>query len=127
MKGITLKEHLSKAGRVKSKKKAKASRKNGLDHRPHFVKARHFEKVYPYELINNEWKDKFPTGKKTATGRDETYNPDYYCPTTGQYIELATSQGGMSQQGPKWSTMLKKGLNLQVYWWDGSNITKRFS
>lgn len=112
-------------GSIKSKKKSISSAKNGLDQRPHFIKIRRFLKVYPYPLENNEWKHKFPIGL-TPTGNIATYNPDYFCPTTGYYIEVTTSIPNMSEQGWKWTEAMKRGLKLKIFWWEGENITKRF-
>jgi hypothetical protein len=113
--------HAVGLGSIKSKRKAVSSRLNGLDQRPHFKKCRYFEKAYPYPLRHNEWQDKFVIGK-TATGRDATYNPDYFCPTTGYYIEVATSKPNISEQGWKWQKALEGGLKLKVYWWEGQEL-----
>jgi len=119
----TLRQHLSEAGSKKSDKKAKSSRANGkTENRPHVVKAQAFVTGYPYQLKNN--KDKFPTGRKTPTGRVETYNPNFFCPDTGFYIEIATSLPNVSICGPKWKLMLETGMNLKVYWWEGEEITE---
>ncbi len=111
-------------GKLKSNKKAAASRKNGAGwQKPHFKKCRHFEKVYPYELQNNEWKYKFPLQMKTPTGKEATYNPDYLCTTTGYYIEVATSKPNVVEQRERWRRAIELGLKLKVYWWEGNEIT----
>jgi hypothetical protein len=56
-----------------------------MPHRPHFKKVKHFVSVFPFRLIENEWKNKFPVGE-TETGRKATYNPDYKCPALNCYI-----------------------------------------
>jgi len=118
-----LRQHLSEAGSKKSDRKAKSSRANGkINNRPHIVKAQAFVAGYLYQLKNN--KDKFPTGRKTPTGRVETYNPDFFCPVTGFYIEIATSLPNVSICSPKWKLMLETGMNLKVYWWEGEEITE---
>lgn len=113
-------------GKIKSLRKSKSSASNGLDQRPHFIKCRHFESIYPFKLENNEWKYKFPIGK-TKTGKIATYNPDYFCETTGYYIEVTTSKPNISEQGPKWEKALKGGLKLKVFWWEGEDITNMFT
>ena len=113
-------------GSVTSERKAETSRQNGLDQRPHIVKAKHFESIFPYALYGNESRDKFPMGGKTPTGRVVTYNPDYYCPELKSYIECTTSLPNISEQGKKWKEALKRGLNLRIYWWEGEEITNRF-
>ena len=95
-----------------------------MDNRPHIIKAAHFEKIFPYELINNEWKDKFPV---TIKNKASTYNPDYYCRELECYIELATSKPNISEQGPKWREAIKNGVPLRVYWWEGEEITQEIS
>lgn len=113
-------------GKIKTAKKAKSSRENGLlGEKPHFKKCDFFEKVYPYKLENNEWKKKFTIGK-TPTGRWATYNPDYFCPKTGYFIEVATSKPNISEQGWKWRKVLRDGLKLKVFWWEGDEITEMF-
>ena len=114
-------------GSIKSEKKAKSSAENGKSgQKPHFKKCRHFENLYPHPLKNNEWLYKFVIGK-TPTGRDATYNPDYFCPTTGFFIEVTTSLPNISEQGWKWTEAIKRGLKLKVYWWEGEDITNQFS
>lgn len=114
-------------GSRKSSRKAATSRENGINwDKPHFRKVAHFERIYPYSpLINNEWRDKFPVGK-TPTGKVATYNPDYFCETTGYYIEVATSLPNISEQGWKWAKVIAAGVNLKVYWWEGNEITNQF-
>lgn len=111
-------------GKSKSKTKQKASRDNGfLARRPHIVKLKKFVKLFPHELIQNEFRVKFDleiNGKKT------TYNPDYYCPELKTYIEVTTSKPNISEQGPKWRAAIKAGFPLLVFWWEGENITNRF-
>lgn len=113
-------------GSIKSSKKSISSKKNGsFWKRPHFKKCAHFEKIYPYLLQNNEWKKKFPIGI-TATGRIATYNPDYFCPTTGFFIEVSTSKPNISEQGWKWKKVIRDGIKLKVFWWEGGDITSLF-
>ena len=112
-------------GSITSERKAETSRQNGLDQRPHIVKTRHFESIFPHVLYYNESRDRFPVGK-TPKGRVATYNPDYYCPQLRSYIECATSIPNISEQGKKWKEALGRGLNLHVYWWEGEEITNRF-
>lgn len=114
-------------GSKKSKRKAQSSRTNGSQwERPHFKKCRHFEKIYPHPLENNEWKVKFPIGR-TATGRVATYNPDYYCSETGYFIEVCTSIPNKSEQGWKWTEALRRNNKLKIYWWEGEEITEDFA
>ena len=108
-------------GRKTSPRKAESSRKNGKDIRPHFKKVAHFELIFPYALIDNEWKKKFPVGK-TPKGRIATYNPDYWCPSLMSYIEVATSKPNISEQGWKWKKAIKSGVNLRVFWWEGNEL-----
>lgn len=112
-------------GSIKSKKKAKASRENGLILRTGLIKTKHFLKTYPYPLEDNEWKIKFEVGK-TPKGRIATYNPDFYCKTTGYFIEVTTSKPNISTQRWKWSEALKRGAKLKVFWWEGEEITSSF-
>jgi hypothetical protein len=112
-------------GSITSEKKAISSRVNGKI-KLHFKKALHFEKKYPHKLINNEHKYKFPLSGKTKLGRTITYNPDYYCPTTGYYIEVATSHPNISAQKEKWGEAIFLGLKLKVFWWEGKDITSTF-
>lgn len=108
-------------GKLSSEKKAKASRLNGLKGgRPHLKKLKHFEKNFPYPLVNNEWKFKFPI---IINGKSNTYNPDFNCLKLGCYIEVATSKPNISEQGPKWRAAMEQGLKLRVYWWEGQEIT----
>jgi len=95
------------------------------DDRPHFKKVRHFRSVFPYSLVENEWKDKFPVGQ-TPTGRIATYNPDYKCPALCCYIEVVTSKPNISEQGWKWRRVIADGIPLRIYWWEGENITHNF-
>lgn len=87
------------------------------------VKTKHFLKLHPYKLIDNEWKFKFPVGV-TPKGKISTYNPDFFCPATGYFIEVTTSKSNMSAQGWRWANVIKKGLMLKVYWWEGQDITE---
>ena len=113
-------------GLKRSERKARAARNNGNSwQRPHFKKCRYFERVYSYKLTNNEWRVKFPIGK-TPTGRIATYNPDYFCQTTGYYIEVCTSLPNRSEQGWKWTEALRRGNKLKVFWWEGEDITEQF-
>ena len=115
-------------GSIKTKKKAKSSRMNGINPlQPHMEKVKHFIDLYPYSLESNEWKVKFPLGVKTKRGFESTYNPDFFCPTTGFYIEVATSLPNKSEQGWKWTKVLKDGQKLKIYWWEGNEITGEFS
>lgn len=119
-------KHAQALGKIKTVKKANSSRKNGsAGEKPHFKKVEFFIRKYPSKLEDNEWKEKFTIGK-TPTGRWATYNPDYYCPKTGYFIEVATSKPNISEQGWKWSKVLKDGLKLKVFWWEGEEITKNF-
>lgn len=121
--------HAVMLGSKKSKRKAEASKANGIENkRPHFQKTEFFEKIYPYPLENNEWKVKFELESLTPSGkRKTTYNPDYYCPKTGYYIEVATSVPNMSEQGWRWAEAIRMGYKLKVYWWEGEEITARFT
>lgn len=83
-------------------------------------KAAHFVSIYPYPLTNNEWHVKFPVGDKS------TCNPDYFCPRTGFYIEVATTKQNISQQDWKWRELLNRGIRLKVFWWEGEEITNKF-
>lgn len=94
--------------------------------RPHFRKCAHFEKIYPFPLESNEWLVKWETGELTPTGRKQTYNPDYFCPSTGFYIEVVTSEPNISAQRLKWKSVLKRGNKLKIYWWEGQEITEQF-
>ena len=119
--------HAVAMGSTRSLKKAESSRANGANTRPHILKIAHFEKVYPHPLESNEWKFKFELNTLTPTGkRKSTYNPDYFCPTTGYYIEVATSVPNISECGNRWAEAISLGLKLKVYWWDGEEITSRF-
>jgi hypothetical protein len=95
------------------------------DTRPHILKCRYFESVYPKKLVNNEWRHKFVIGK-TVAGNTATYNPDYYSPEENCYIEVATSKPNISEQGWKWEKVIKSGEKLKVYWWEGNEITDSF-
>lgn len=108
---------------IKSAKKAQASRQNGTDQRPHFVKLRHFLNVYPHSLECTEYKVLIPLSGRTKTGRVVTYNPDYYCPTTGYFIEVTTSKPNIAEQRQKWIEAIELGHKLKVYWWKGNDIT----
>lgn len=121
-KDITVREHLTSIASMKTEKKARTSKKNGSK-RPYICKTASFVSSFHYPLESNEWKATFPTGQKTPTGRVETYNPDFYCKKLGVYIEVATSGPNISICGPKWRTMLKKGLNFRIFWWEGQDIT----
>ncbi len=98
--------------------------KNGSK-KPHMIKIIHFESIFPHELINNEWKDKFPVGI-TAKGRTSTYNPDYFCPSLSAYIEVTTSEGNIDAQGERWRRAIENGVPLKIYWWEGQDITDQF-
>lgn len=113
-------------GSIKSKRKAKSSKQNGQNQRPHFDKVNVFLKRYPHKLVSNEWKDKFPVGL-TPTGRVATYNPDYFCPTTNYFIEVTTSIPNICEQGWKWAKVIEDGVKLKVFWWEGNEITKQFN
>lgn len=121
--------HAVALGSKKSRRKAESSRTNGIDNmRPHVKKVAHFEKVYPYPLKNNEWQYKFQLETLTPSGkRRSTYNPDYFCTTTGYYIEVATSVPNISEQGARWEEAIRLGLKLKVYWWEGNEITNQFT
>lgn len=121
--------HAVALGSKKSSRKALTSKENGSDNmRPHIQKIKHFEKVYPHPLEENEWKYKFELNTLTPSGkRKSTYNPDYFCPTTGFYIEVVTSIPNISEQGARWEEALKLGLKLKIYWWEGEEITHRFT
>lgn len=119
--------HAVAMGSKKSLKKAESSRVNGADIRPHIKKIAHFEKVYPHPLESNEWKYKFELNSLTPSGkRKSTYNPDYFCSTTGYYIEVATSSPNISECGGRWAEAISMGLKLKIYWWEGEEITNRF-
>lgn len=111
-------------GKVKSEAKAKTSAENGKDQRPHVVKVRHFESIFPHSLDSNEWLDKFDV---TIKGRKTTYNPDYWCPALDSYIECATSKPNISEQGDKWAQAIRGGVKLKVYWWEGEDITDQIA
>jgi len=124
---MNLSEAAQTLGRSKSIAKATSSRRNGKNSvQPHILKTNHFTKHYPYRLENNEWKVKFNLGVKTKTGKEATYNPDFYCPKTGYYIEVATSKSNLSLQGWKWEKVIKLGHKLKVYWWEGKEITNDY-
>ena len=119
--------HAQALGSIKSPAKAITSRQNGQDSvRPHLLKVDYFVKHYPYELENNEWRVKFNLEVKTKTGREATYNPDFYCPKTKYYIEVATSRSNKTLQGWKWAKIISLGYKLKVYWWEGKEITDDF-
>lgn len=110
-------------GSIRSERKSNSSRINGKNNvKPNFEKVEYFKSVYPFKLLCNKWKEKFPVGK-TKTGRVATYNPDFFCKTTNHFIEVATSKPNISEQKLKWYTAIKNGVKLKVYWWDGSEIT----
>lgn len=113
-------------GKIKSEKKSESSRENGLDQRPHIVKTDHFLSIYPHKLLCTEFTVKLPLGTRTPTGRPETYNPDFYCPTTGYFIEVSTSKPNISEQRLKWAAVLALKYPLKVFWWEGEEITKQF-
>ena len=111
-------------GKSKSVNKQKASRENGKKSiQPHLEKVKFFESIFPFDLINNEFKDKF---KMIINKKETTYNPDYYCPALKSYIEVTTSKPNISEQGPKWREAIKLGHSLKIYWWEGEEITNRF-
>lgn len=116
-------------GSIRSKKKALSSARNGrrLAQRTHIRKTRHFLKTYPHPLNNNELGYKFPLKTLTKTGRISTYNPDFYCPATNYYIEVATSKPNISEQRLRWAEAIALGLKLKVFWWEGEEITERFT
>jgi hypothetical protein len=111
-------------GSIRSEKKAASSRKNGLDQRPHIVKTNHFISVYPHPLVSVEFKVKWPMqiGEKKTT-----YNPDFFSPEEDCYIEVSTSVPNISEQSPKWTEAISLGHKLRVFWWEGEEITNRFS
>ena len=111
-------------GSIKTTKKAAASRRNGLDQRPHIIKTQHFISVYPHPLYCTEFNAKLPMVLGT---RRTTYNPDFYCPTTGYFIEVTTSLPNISEQSPKWEKAISLGYKLKVFWWEGQDITERFA
>lgn len=110
-------KNLSKAQRVERAKRAVEER---LSNRPHIKKVNHFLKIYPEKLESNEHKTKFDVD---VDGKKSTYNPDYYCPKTGDYIEIATSKPNISEQRPKWIAAIKNDVALRVFWWEGQEIT----
>jgi hypothetical protein len=55
-------------------------------------------------------------------GKRTTYNPDFFCPATRRYIEVATSRQNISMQRAKWDEAIRLGFPLQVYWWEGQRI-----
>jgi hypothetical protein len=124
----TVTDYLSGIGKTGGSKtspnKALSSALNGKHSwKPHFTKLRHFLTLYPHPLLSNEYKIKFSLvigGKKT------TYNPDYFCPTTGFYIEVTTSKPNISEQGEKWAESIRLGHKLKVFWWEGEDITNQF-
>lgn len=124
----SVRQYLSGIGRLGGSKvtlkKIKAAIKNGQNVQPHFEKLKYFIKKYPYKLENNEWRFKVQLPVKTKTGRIKTYNPDYYCPTTKNWIEVATSKSNISEQNKIWKMALKI-VPLKIYWWDGKEITKK--
>lgn len=82
-------------------------------------KATYFEAVFPYRLLSNEWKAKWPVdGCKWST-----YTPDYYCPALRCYVECCTSWPNYSEARPQWMFSLKKRMPLRVFWWEGQEIT----
>lgn len=87
-------------------------------------KVKYFVEKYPFKLLNNEWIYKFPIGF-TKTGKIKTYNPDYFCPDTGYFIEVATSSSNISTQGDIWKKSINEGLKLKIYWWEGREITRK--
>ena len=110
-------------GKSKSPEKQKASRENGkMGGRPHLDKVKYFESIFPFNLINNEFKDKF---KMIINEKETTYNPDYYCPELKSYIEVTTSKPNISEQGVKWREMIKLGYPLKIYWWQGEDLTNK--
>jgi hypothetical protein len=123
-------EYMSEQGRrggsAKSEAKTAASAKNGSERRPHFLKVGHFKTIFRHELVENEWKDKFPVGL-TPKGRISTYNPDYYCPVLKAYIEVTTSKSNISEQGNRWREAIRRGLSLRIFWWEGQEITGQFA
>jgi hypothetical protein len=119
----TLSSVMSELGSRTSDKKAKTSAKNGAEGCHSQMKKVHFfESVFPHKLTNNEWIYKHVIGK-TKTGRDRTYNPDYYCPELSCYVECATSLGNVSDSAPTWRLAIEKDLLLRIYWWEGHEIT----
>ncbi len=110
-------------GSKTSSNKAASSASNGKNGmRPHFRKVKHFLKVFPLKLDENEWKVKFPM---VINGKKTTYNPDYFCPSTGYYIEVTTSGPNISEQGKKWAEAIRLGHKLKVFWWEGNEITRQ--
>lgn len=89
--------------------------------RPHFLKARHFEKHFPHKLESNEWKIKWPI--RHSFGK--TYNPDYWCEELKCFIELATSKPNISASRRKWAKAIKSGYPLRIMWWEGEDITDK--
>lgn len=111
-------------GSIKTEKKARSSRLNGLaGGKSHLKKIRFFLKKYPYKLKDNEHKVKFPM---KIGSKDTTYNPDFFCPTTNYFIEVATSKPNISEQGQRWVKCIQLGHKLKIFWWEGQEITKDF-
>jgi hypothetical protein len=120
-KELTLRDHLSMAGSVVSEKKKISSVKNAKSGKGfHFLKTEHFENIFPYKLINNEYLHKMNI---VIHGFKTTYNPDYYCPELKCYIEVATSTSNITMQGMKWKQAIKNNEPLKIYWWAGNEIT----
>lgn len=125
----SIEDYLSEIGRKGGKKtssnKKISSALNGKNaKRPHLIKVKYFLKQYPHKLKSTEFEVRFPIeieGKKT------TYNPDFFCKTTGYFIEVATSKPNISEQKMKWIKVIETGIKLKVFWWEGGEITKLFN
>lgn len=124
-----IEDYLSRIGKLGGSKttdlKKKTSAKNGTRGlRPHWNKVDHFEKVFKYKLVSNEWLEKIVLPIKTKTGRPKTYNPDYYCDHLKCFIEVATSYPNISAQGKIWN-LASKIKPLRIFWWTGQEITEK--
>lgn len=85
----------------------------------HLSKVEHFISVHPWQLEDNEWKVKWPI----AHSEGKSYNPDFFNPALGCYVEVVTSWPNYSTGRKKWRAAILAGYHLRVYWWTGGEIT----